>query len=352
MTHLPSIPASLPRFSLALGLSAALLACSPQEPSTTAAPGTASPSAVSPAAASSPATSSPATSAEAAAPAASAEAQSDSPRVVALEYSYLDMLAALGVTPVGAALGNTGSERGAPAYLEPYLAGVSDVGTRAQPSLEAISALKPELILADSKTHTQVLPALRELARTQDYPNRSASYEDVLEQLRSIGELTGTQEAAAAELERQAGLLRDMQADASADAPAVLVGVATPEGFWVHSDQSFAGSLFQKVGRQNVAGAQGGEVIYEVSLEGLAALNPPSMLLMTGPDETPITATWATNPLWQGLAAVKANRVYEVDRDLWSRSRGPLAVERIFGEMRDSGLLENESPAAGFQPRP
>ncbi|MCY1703464.1 ABC transporter substrate-binding protein [Deinococcus sp. SL84] len=348
MTHLaPPAPFRLSRFSPALGLSTLLLACSPQ-------PGGQTGSGAAAAQAAAPATSQAAGAEPAASGTATSRAddQEATPRVVALEYSYLDMLAALGVQPVGGALGNTGAERGAPAYLQEYLQGVADVGTRAQPSLEAISALKPDLILADSKTHAEVLPALHKLARTQDYPNRSASYDDVMEQLRSVGELTGRREQASGELDRQAALLASVKSVASAGAPPVLVGAATPEGFWVHSDQSFAGSLFEKVGRRNVARAQDGEVIYQVSLEGLAALNPPSLVLMTAQDETPITVKWAANPLWQGLDAVRANRVYEVDRDLWSRSRGPLSIERIFGQMRDSGLLMNEAPAPGFRARP
>ncbi|WP_261665144.1 ABC transporter substrate-binding protein [Deinococcus sp. Marseille-Q6407] len=336
---------------LALGLSTALLACSPQERAQTGAASSANTDV----ATASSASAAPDQASGAAAPASAASSMQTgdtASRVVALEYSYLDMLAALGVKPVGGALGNTGAERGAPAYLQQYLDGVADVGTRAQPSLEAISALKPDLILADSKIQASVLPALRNIAQVQDYNNRSASYDDVMEQLRSVGKLTGRQTQAQAELDRQARLLEDTRAAAAPDAPAVLAAVATPEAFLVHSSQSFAGSLFQKLGRSYVAQAKDGDVIYEVSLEGLAALNPPSLVLMNAQDQTPITVKWASNPLWQGLDAVKAQRVYEVDRDLWARSRGPLSVERIFGQMRDSGLLNNQAPAEGFRPRP
>ncbi|WP_223813709.1 hypothetical protein [Geobacillus zalihae] len=38
------------------------------------------------------------------------------------------------------------------------------------------------------------------------------------------------------------------------------------------------------------------------------------------------------NPIWSQLKAVKEKRVVEVNRDLWSRSRGPLAAKLIVKE--------------------
>ena len=66
-------------------------------------------------------------------------------RIVVLELSFADALAAVNVSPVGIADDNDAT-RILPevrAHLKPW----QSVGTRAQPSLEAISALKPDLII-------------------------------------------------------------------------------------------------------------------------------------------------------------------------------------------------------------
>ncbi|GAA3019486.1 ABC transporter substrate-binding protein [Microbacterium dextranolyticum] len=87
----------------------------------------------------------------------------DSPqRVVVLEPVELDTAVALGVTPVGAALpANVG---GVPAYLG--VSGVQSVGTVAEPDLEAIASLRPDLILGTEARHSKLYDQLSAIAPT------------------------------------------------------------------------------------------------------------------------------------------------------------------------------------------
>jgi ferric citrate transport system substrate-binding protein len=78
--------------------------------------------------------------------------------------------------------------------------------------------------------------------------------------------------------------------------------------------------------------------------KGIAAL-----IFFTGADETPIIREWSKNPLWAKLDAVAQNRVYEFDRDLWTRSRGIMALKMMIDEGIKSGLLTNEPPADSFK---
>ena len=83
-------------------------------------------------------------------------------RIVVLELSFADALAAVDVSPIGIADDND-AKRILPevrAHLKPW----QSVGTRAQPSLEAIAALKPDLIIADSSRHAGVYIALQQIA--------------------------------------------------------------------------------------------------------------------------------------------------------------------------------------------
>lgn len=128
-------------------------------------------------------------------------------RVIALEYSYLDTLEALGLTATGAALTTQGGDRGAPAYLKPLVTDVKPVGSRAQPNLETILTLKPDLILADALGQKAALPALGRIAPTAVYQNRRGSYDDVLAQVLDIGKLTGREARARQLLGEQAGLV-------------------------------------------------------------------------------------------------------------------------------------------------
>ncbi|WP_169164956.1 ABC transporter substrate-binding protein [Cellulomonas taurus] len=90
------------------------------------------------------------------------EVPDDPQRVVVLEPVELDTAVALGVTPVGAAVAS--NVAGIPAYLG--VEGVQPVGTVPEPDLEAIAALKPDLILGTESRHSALYDQLAAIAPT------------------------------------------------------------------------------------------------------------------------------------------------------------------------------------------
>lgn len=270
-------------------------------------------------------------------------------RVVALEYSFLDTLLALGVKPVGAALGTQGGDRGAPPYLAPRVQGIPATGSRAQPSLEMITASRPDLILADAFVHQSIYPQLAGIAPTAAFQSRRGSLEDLNAQTLAIGQLVGREAAARRLLAEQQALINKARTFAKKGAPPFVAAVATPKSLTVHTNESFVGSYLESLGRKNQLPAKDGQTQYEVSLEGLVALNPQTLVLFTAPDETPITDAWKKNPLWQKIAAVQRGRVYQLSRDNWTRGRGPLALRLMVAETIQSGLLQDAAPGREFR---
>lgn len=90
------------------------------------------------------------------------EVPDDPQRVVVLEPVELDTAVALGVTPVGAAVAS--NVAGVPAYLG--VDGVAPVGTVPEPDLEAIAALRPDLILGTESRHSKLYDQLSAIAPT------------------------------------------------------------------------------------------------------------------------------------------------------------------------------------------
>ncbi len=260
-------------------------------------------------------------------------------RIIALEYSFLDTLIALGVKPVGATIGTQAGDRGAPPYLKPMLDGITETGSRAAPNLEVMLSLQPEVILADAFIHKTLEPRLKAIAPTVMFNSRRGSYDDLTTQTLEIGRLVGREGTAKTLIAEQARLVDKARAFAKKNAPSFVAAVATPNSVTLHSTESFIGSLLERLGRKNAVKPQGANTQFEVSLEGLVALNPSVLVLFTAADEQPITLEWAKNPVWQKLEAVKRDRVYTFDRDLWTRSRGPIALKKIVAEAIDSGLL-------------
>ncbi|EYB66817.1 periplasmic binding protein [Deinococcus phoenicis] len=270
-------------------------------------------------------------------------------RVVALEYSFLDTLVALGVKPVGAALGLQGGDRGAPPYLAPRVKAIPATGSRAQPSLELIAASRPDLILADAFVHQDTYPQLARIAPTAAFQSRRGSLDDLNAQTLAIGQLVGREAAAKRLLADQRALINKARAFAKKGAPSFVAAVVTPRSLTVHTRESFVGSFLEDLGRKNQLPVKDGQTQYEVALEGLVALNPQTLVLFTAPDETPITDAWKKNPLWQKIAAVQRGRVYQFNRDNWTRGRGPLALRLMVAETIQSRLLQDAAPGADFR---
>ncbi|MGY2895568.1 ABC transporter substrate-binding protein [Deinococcus sp. UYEF24] len=269
-------------------------------------------------------------------------------RVVALEYSFVDTLLALGVKPVGAALGLQGGDRGTPPYLRAKVAGVTVAGSRAQPSFEVMASTRPDLILSDAFVQKDLYPQLSRIAPTAAFQSRRGSLDDLNAQTLLIGQLVGREAAARQLLADQRSLNAKAKAFAKKNAPPFVALVMRPDSLTVHTDESFAGSFLEALGRKNQIGVKGGQTQFDLSLEGLVALNPQSLVLFTAPEETGMMNTWKANPLWKKLSAVQRGRVYEFDRDDWTRGRGPLALKLMVAQAIESRFLQDAAPPARY----
>ncbi|GAA3135097.1 iron-siderophore ABC transporter substrate-binding protein [Nonomuraea salmonea] len=85
-------------------------------------------------------------------------------RVVVLDTDKLDSMVSLGLAPVGAAQAQENQTW--PEYLGSALAGTKPVGTLQQPNIEAIIALKPDLILGSKFRQAAFYDKLSKIAPT------------------------------------------------------------------------------------------------------------------------------------------------------------------------------------------
>ena len=79
-------------------------------------------------------------------------------RVVTLFQGATDSVVALGVTPVGVV--DSWAQQPTYEYLRDALKGVAHVGLETQPNLEAIVALKPDLIIGTKSRHEKNIPSI------------------------------------------------------------------------------------------------------------------------------------------------------------------------------------------------
>ncbi|HNR00534.1 MAG TPA: ABC transporter substrate-binding protein [Trueperaceae bacterium] len=265
-------------------------------------------------------------------------------RVVALEFSFVDALLNMGVTPVGVA-----RDANPLPIIDALTEGVPSVGTRAAPNLEAIVALAPDLIIADLTRHGDLYDQLSAIAPTLLFNSLRGSYEDVLTQYVEIGRVFGRGAQAEADVAAHRAAYAEAAASA-ADSGKFVAAVDFANGFTAHSNASFVGSLLEMVGRTNALEPNGGETQFSLSLDGLAAIDPEAIVVFRYAHETTSTDEWHESPVWQSLKAVQSGRVYVFDRDNWTSARGLMALDAILTEMTDSGFLTDQPAAPGFGP--
>ncbi|MCE9899577.1 Fe(3+) dicitrate ABC transporter substrate-binding protein [Raoultella terrigena] len=245
-------------------------------------------------------------------------------RIVVLELSFADALAAVDLSPVGIADDND-PERILPevrARLKPW----RSVGTRAQPSLEAISALRPDLIVADSSRHSGIYAALRQIAPVLLLKSRNETYAENLQSAAIIGKVVGQDPL----MQQRLAQHRRRMADFAAQLPAgasVVFGTSREQQFNLHSRDTYTGSVLSALGL-SVPAAIGGAPMATIGLEQLLAINPQWLFVAHYRTES-IVRKWQQDPLWQMLQAQQKQQVAAVDSNSWARMRGMFAAERI-----------------------
>ncbi|WP_414629698.1 ABC transporter substrate-binding protein [Burkholderia humptydooensis] len=282
-------------------------------------------------------------------------------RIVVLEFMFAEDLVALGITPAGMA---------DPAYYPVWigyedarLAHVQDVGTRQEPSLEAIAAAKPDLILGVGLRHAPVFGALSRIAPTVLFkysPNyvedgrQVTQYDWARAILRTIGCLTGRErDARPVQARVDAGLARDAGRIAAAgragERVAWLQELGLPDRYWAFTGNSAPAGIARALGLEPWPGEPTREGTAYVTSEDL--LKQPGLAVLfvsaTGPG-VPLDAKLDSR-IWRFVPARKAGRVALVERNIWGFG-GPMSALRLADEMTER-VLALPKPGADAPPR-
>ena len=212
------------------------------------------------------------------------------------------------------------------------------------PALELVVALEPDFILSNESNDVSAMRDVAPVLRM-----RANSYGESMSQLRTVGEIFGLEDVAQAFIDGFYEELNETIAAIEGRDP-VTVMVVYPGlepgilGMWM--DTSFTGSLvsalgteYALTGRTLTVGDLGGRNLefstryglVQLGLEKLIELDP-EVLFVLGTES--FLADLGDNAVWSAISAVANGEVHLFDRDLWSRSRGPLAALIMLREAR------------------
>ena len=252
-------------------------------------------------------------------------------RVVALEYSFVDALAQVGVSPVGVADDNK-VDRILPQVRE-KIAAWQSVGTRSQPSLEVIASLKPDLIIADPSRHTAVFEELKKIAPTVMFDSRHESYQENLETTQKIGDLVGKSAEMKAKINEHNDYIANIAKNLGVQGKKASFGTSREDKFNIQNDNGYVGSFLTTLGFAPTK-LNSDQAFVEINLEQLVMEKPEYLFIAHYRDES-IARKWEAEPLWKAIPAVKANHVYSVDSDMWARGRGLEASKIMAKQIED-----------------
>lgn len=247
--------------------------------------------------------------------------------VVSLEWGLTENLLALGVVPVGQADIEGYNTWDTVAPLDPE--GITDVGTRGEPSLSDITALEPDLIVTTTDIPDNVIGQLEDIAPVLTV--RGSDSEDPLGYMRSTVELLGT--ATGTEEEAEAALGEFEQALSEGQSAIADAGFAGDEFVmadgWLNNGVvsvrmftpgSYFGAIGEELGLVN-AWTEGGDPDYglaQTDVEGLTTLDDLHFLYAASDSEAdPFAEGLADNAIWAQLPFVTGGNVHRIPNGIW-----------------------------------
>ncbi len=253
-------------------------------------------------------------------------------RVISLNPSLTAILLALGARDVLVGVDDFSARQ------EPTVAGLPRVGGLYDPSLEAVVALRPDLV------------ALVPSAQQRDFRDQLAAagiatlevdpttLDEVLGSIEAVGSRVGRAEAAAQRVEAIRRVRSEVEAAARSRPHPAVVLVLQRDPLYVVGEGSFIDEMLRAAGARNLAAGLGGPYP-RAGVEWLVS-SAPEVILDAASDPEPAATYWGR---WRSLPAVRSGRVVAIDPSLVT-----LPGPRLDGALRAlAGAIHGGPPATG-----
>ncbi|MEA5504638.1 iron-siderophore ABC transporter substrate-binding protein [Halotia wernerae UHCC 0503] len=253
-------------------------------------------------------------------------------RVVALEWVYAENLLALGIQPLGVA-----DIQGYKKFVnvQPSLdESVVDVGTRQEPSLEAIAQLKPDLILGVDLRHQSIYDTLSAIAPTlifNPYPlEENLNQLDEMQQtFRKIAERVNRRDIAETVIQQmQTKFQTAATRIKNTQKPNFVLGQFSDNAPQIRlfTDNSMAAQILTSIGLKNAWKGKFDRFGFNtVWVEALPKIETANFIYIPAPN-SPYQQQLQNNPVWQRLEFVQQKRLYAIAPDTWLFG-GPLSAQ-------------------------
>ncbi|MFB9377139.1 ABC transporter substrate-binding protein [Kineococcus gynurae] len=256
-------------------------------------------------------------------------------RVVVLDSGELDAVTSLGVVPVGAIeteglLEELAEVHGFDAST------VANVGAISEPNLEAIAALRPDLILSNTVRDGDRYEQLSAIAPTVMAGDLGAVWKDNFTLDAEALNRSAEAEEILADYRARVDEVAEQWSDPASTEISVLRFMGGGE-VRAYGRGSFIGSVLKDVGFVWPAAIDTAENRVELTTETLAQAEADVIFWSPGFGDAGRTevANVTAGPLWGSLGAVRAGSAYEVSDDTWFLGLGPSGADGVLDDLED-----------------
>lgn len=256
-------------------------------------------------------------------------------RVVVLFNGMVDISVALGVKPVGAV--ESWDQKPWYEFLRDKMTDVVNLGDENQPNLEAIIALKPDLIIGTKTRHEEVYSQLSAIAPTViteevfDWKENLKLGSQALYLEDEAAKMIADWDARVADFKQKAG-------DKLDDTTVSIIRFEKDGSARIYVS-GFAGTIFEELGisRPEAQQIEGKTVINLTSKEQMEQLDGGYIFDITQlkddePSRAQAQTDWTSHPLWSKLEGVKNGNYIKVDVVTWNLSAGVLAANKMLDD--------------------
>lgn len=281
--------------------------------------------------------------------------------VAALTPLILDIMLALGIQP--AAYADVGvlnlRQFDRPAEQVPYLGDrittqPINLGSRDRPSLEALTLLKPDLILAETWHSQSTYDLLSKIAPTLLVNNEQGKWQHSIQVIANAVEKQEKAQQVVAAHYQHLDQTRNKLARVIASYPRMLVISSNPtlDAIFLDSYSSTSADLLDELGFHLVLLDGDTErdptVRPQLSIEALSQLEADIIIVQIWDEKLAdhskqVQQQWSQNPILSTMQAYRSDRVYFVDYHLWgSNIHGPITDELILNQLPELLLSSQE----------
>ena len=260
-------------------------------------------------------------------------------RVVILTNEGTEALLSMGVTPVGAVKSWTGD----PWYehLADKLKDTKVVGTESEVNVEAIAALKPDLIIGNKMRQEKIYDQLSAIAPTVfaetlrgDWKTNFTLYAKALNKVEKGNEVLKNYENRIATIKEELGDKKNMKVS--------MVRFMSGEVRIYHKD-TFSGVILNDLGFARPDSQNADDFAEKnVTKERIPAMDGDILFYFTyetGDGKgTTLEKEWIADPLFQNLEVAKKGELHKVSDMVWNTAGGVLAANLMLDDIENTFL--------------